>query len=148
MLLLLGVAALCVAGWVVQGALPLPENGGALDFGKVLDFALVAAALGLFLLVNGAVLLIKGSGRPAPWTDDQLRERLAAIAPWLVCLDCRLPVDVPPCSGCGQRSSCLEVRTDADRDNARVLLGLISADAVSLASSGGGRGDEGDPASH
>jgi hypothetical protein len=63
-LLLLGVAALCVAGWVVQGALPLPENGGALDFGKVLVFALVAAAPGVFLLVNGAV--DQGLRSPSP----------------------------------------------------------------------------------
>ena len=101
-----------------------PWNGAELT--SPAGFAMGLAHLGLSLLLglNGVVLLVSGAPAPVRKTDDELRALLGDGKPHLLCLDCRTTVLVPPCEHCHQNSSCFEVRTQTDAENARALLGL------------------------
>ncbi|MFO0595427.1 MAG: hypothetical protein U0228_08990 [Myxococcaceae bacterium] len=118
-LLTLGLASGGFGAWLFTQVSPDGEREL-----KVLVFALVCCGLGLFLGMQGLLLLVRGGTTKPRLSDDQLREVLSAARPVLVCLDCRLVVDVAPCSNCSQSSSVLEVRSETDRENARALLGL------------------------
>jgi hypothetical protein len=90
------------------------------------DLRLAAALLGAAPVLLGMGLLVRfgPTARRSPSSDAALSRALAQDRPLRLCLDCRLEVGGPRCPSCQKSSSCFEVQTDADRQNARGLLGL------------------------
>lgn len=93
-----------------------------LPFGVRLPAALLGAApamLGIGLLVRVGPTASRRAS-----SDAELTRALEQHRPLRLCLDCRIEVDGARCPGCRKSSSCFDVKSEADRQNARALLGL------------------------
>ncbi len=71
-----------------------------------------------------ALVTLWRNAPPVRKTDAELASLLAEGRPLIICLDCRTEITVPPCEHCGQSSTCFDVRTSADVENARLFLEL------------------------
>lgn len=127
-----------ISGLLGRLALRLGRRGGVV----LLIAGLISAASGVWLLavdlrpaaaLLGAAPVLLGMGllvrfgptaRRRPSSDAALSRALAQGRSLRLCLDCRLEIDGPRCPSCQKSSSCFDVQTDADRQNARGLLGL------------------------
>lgn len=122
MAILLGTTCVLGGVWLWSEVGPPPASGWWSP--RVTSLILPLMTVGVLLAVQGAVVAVQGV-QPSPRRSDQeLLRLLEGPRPVTLCLDCRTAVVVPPCEHCGGSASCLEVRSPADAENARVLLNL------------------------
>lgn len=114
-----------LAGFGAWGVLQFgPWNGAPIWSETGVGFSLASLGVGVVAFFRGVGLLVKGGPPRVRLSDDALRALLSEARPHVICLDCRAPITVAPCEHCRQSSSCFEARTEAERETARVLLGL------------------------